>query len=149
MLRIDTAEPVAAPFLPETTAWAEAGRFSPNGKYLASASNAAGPWEVYVASVEDPAKTWKVSRELGSGWAGGGGQPRWSPRGNELFYMMGNDTMLAVPVQTEGPFHHEAPQRLFGLPGMKGNFPEEAPWLAKYEVASDGSRFVFVRRVPR
>jgi Tol biopolymer transport system component len=149
LLRMDLPEPAPDPLLPESAAWVDGARFSPNGKYLAYASNAAGLWEVYVVSVEDPAKTWKVSRELAAGWAGGGGQPRWSPAGNELFYVMGNDTMLSVPVHTEGPFRHDPPQRLFALPGMKGNFPEEAPWLAKYEVASDGRRFVFVRTVPR
>lgn len=149
LLTLNRPEPAAAAFLPGGAAWLDAARFSPNGKYVAYASNAAGPWEVYVASAEDPAKSWKVSRELAAGWAGGGGQPRWSADGKELFYVMGNDTLLAVPVETGGEFRHGPPQRLFALPGMKGNFPEEAPWLAKYEAASDGRRFVFVRTVPR
>ena len=41
------------------------------------------------------------------------------------------------------------PKRLFALPAMRGNFPEEAPWLAKYDVAADGQKFVFVRTLPK
>jgi len=137
----------AQPFLSKSGAWQDGGRFSPNGKYVAYASNAGGPWEVYVAAVDDPGKPWKVSRELASGWAGGGGQPRWRRDGKELFYMMGNDTMLSVEVNTEGAFTFSKPKRLFALPAMRGNFPEEAPWLAKYDVTRDGQRFVFVRTV--
>ena len=149
LLRMETGQPASRDLLDRPDVWADGGRFSPNGKYLAYASNPAGPWEVYVAAVDDPAKSWKVSRELAAGWAGGGGQPRWSAGGKELFYIMGNDTLLSVPVETEGVFRHGPPQRLFALPGMRGNFPEEAPWLAKYEVTSDGQRFVFVRTVAR
>ena len=60
--------------------------------------------------------------------------------------MMGNDTLLSIEVNTEGQFTSSQPKRLFALPGMKGNFPEEAPWLAKYDVSADGQRFLFVRK---
>jgi hypothetical protein len=32
---------------------------------------------------------------------------------------------------------------------MRGNFPEEAPWLHRYDVTADGQRFVFVRTVSK
>lgn len=148
LLAVGGGDGATAGFPVSKGAWADAGKFSPNGRYLAYASNAGGPWEVYVASVEDPARTRKVSRELAQGWAGGGAQPRWRADGKELYYMMG-DTMLAVPVETKATFTFAAPKRLFALPGMKGHFPDEAPWLQKYDAASDGQRFVFVRTVPR
>jgi len=59
------------------------------------------------------------------------------------------DAMVAVEISTEGQFKSGAVKRLFAAPGMMGNFPDEAPWLAKYDVAADGQRFVFVRRVVR
>lgn len=149
LLRLEPTPPVSTAVPVQPNVWMDGARFSPNGKYLAYCSNAAGPWEVYVAAVDNPSQTWKVSRELSNGWAGGGGQPRWSSDGKELFYIMGNDTLLSVPVETSGPFSHKPPQRLFALPAMKGNFPEEAPWLPKYDVTSDGRRFVFVRTVPK
>jgi hypothetical protein len=56
--------------------------------------------------------------------------------------MMG-DAMMAVDIATGST------KRLFAMPGMKGNFPDEAPWLAKYDVSADGQKFVFVRTVTR
>ena len=129
------------------TAWTECARFSPNGLYIAYVSNAEGPFEVYVAATREPSRRrFKVSRILSNGWAGGGGQVRWRADGKELYYMLGNDTMMSVEVNTEGEFRHQAPKRLFAVPGMKGNFPEESPWVPKYDVAADGSKFLFVRK---
>src|SRR5205823_5755419 len=91
---------------------------------------------------------WTSSRtgdyELANGWGGGGGGPRWRADGKELFYMMG-DAMVAVEISAEGQFRSGVVRRLFAVPGMKGNFPDEAPWLAKYDVTADGQNFVFVR----
>ncbi|MSV29140.1 MAG: hypothetical protein EXQ52_10420 [Bryobacterales bacterium] len=130
-------------------AWTEGARFSPNGLFIAYVSNAEGPFEVYVSPTREPRKKWKVSRALSNGWAGGGGQVRWRADGKELFYMMGNDTLLSVEVNTEGEFTYGQPKRLFSAPGMKGNFPDESPWIAKYDASADGQRFVFVRKAAR
>jgi eukaryotic-like serine/threonine-protein kinase len=127
-------------------AWTEVARFSPNGRYIAYASNVEGPFEVYVSPTREPTRKWKVSRPLAMGWAGGGGQVRWRADGKELFYIMGNDTMLSVEVNTEGEFSFGPARRLFSLAGMRGNFPEESPSTPKYDVTADGQRFVFVRK---
>ena len=66
-----------------------------------------------------------------------------------VFYVMGNDTMMAVDVDTQAEFRAGKPRRLFAILGMRGNFPEEAPWLQKYDVSADGQRFVFVRTVAK
>jgi len=149
LLRFGQGEPKSERLFADIAAWQDGARVSPNGKYVAYASNVAGPWEVYVASLDDPKQRWKVSSELSNGWAGGGGQPRWRRDGRELFYVMGNDTMVAVDVETESAFRAGKPKRLFALLGMRGNFPEEAPWLQKYDVTADGQRFIFVRTVPK
>ncbi|MFN7920506.1 MAG: hypothetical protein U0Q16_10440 [Bryobacteraceae bacterium] len=146
--RLGEDEPIA--LLGNGPAWTEGARFSPNGLYIAYVSNAEGPFEVYVAATREPRKRWKVSRPLANGWAGGGGQVRWRADGRELFYMMGNETMMSVEVSTgEGEFQHSAPKRLFAISRMKGNFPEEAPWLPKYDVTADGQKFVFVGTVKK
>lgn len=142
--QIGDSDPI--PLFSGMNGWTEGARFAPNGLYIAYVSNVEGPFEVYVSPTREPRRKWKISRPLSNGWAGGGGQVRWSRDGKELFYMMGNDTLMSVEVSTEGEFRHSEPKRLFALPGMKGNFPEEAPWLAKYDVAPDG-RFVFVTAV--
>jgi Tol biopolymer transport system component len=149
MLHLAGSGPKSERLFPEISAWQEGARISPNGKYFAYVSNADGPFEVYVASLADPKQRWKVSRVLANGWAGGGGQPRWRKDGRELFYVMGNDTLMSVEVETETAFRAGEPKRLFALLGMRGNFPEEAPWLQKYDVTPDGQRFVFVRTVAK
>jgi dipeptidyl aminopeptidase/acylaminoacyl peptidase len=150
LLRLDSPEPVSTRLFPDISAWQDGARISPNGKYVAYASNIAGLWEVYVASLAQPSQRWKVSLELANGWAGGGGQPRWRRDGRELFYVLGNDTVLSVEVNTESAaFTAGKPKRLFAVLGMRGNFPEEAPWLQKYDVTSDGQRFVFVRTIAK
>jgi Tol biopolymer transport system component len=45
------------------------GQFSPDGKWVAYASNESGKWEIYVTSFPDAHGKWKVSN-------GGGDQPR-------------------------------------------------------------------------
>jgi eukaryotic-like serine/threonine-protein kinase len=147
LLRFGGAEPRSSRLLPDISAWQDAARISPDGRYVAYASNAAGPWEVYVASLEKPDQRWKISLELSNGWAGGGGQPRWRRDGRELWYVLGNDTMMSVDVETGPVFRAGKPKRLFAVLGMRGNFPEEAPWLQKYDVTTDGQRFLFVRTV--
>ncbi|MBS1982895.1 MAG: PD40 domain-containing protein [Bdellovibrionales bacterium] len=130
--------------------WNEGARYSPDGRWIAYVSNAGGPFEVYVADAAAPERSWKVSRELANGWAGGGGQPRWSADGSQLYYMMGSDTMLSVQVDASGAQpKFSPPKRLFAILGMRGNFPEEAPWLTRYDVTKDGQRFVFVRTVAK
>lgn len=141
------AAPEAKPFITHETAWVDGARYSPDGRFVAYVSNVGGPFEVYVAPADNPSKSWKVSRELANGWAGGGGQVRWRSDGKELFYVMNNEVMLSVEV-SDGP-KFGTPKRLFALPAMKGNFPEEAPYLAKYDVTKDGQRFLFVRTVPK
>ena len=148
-LRLDRTPPEEVEILKVPGVWHDAAQFSPDGRYLAYASNADGPWEVWVLDVEQPGRRWKVSRPLSAGWAGGGGQPRWRADGRELFYVMG-DTMMTVDVTTDGAaFTHGTPAKLFAAPGMRGNFPDESPWLHKYAVTGDGQRFVFVRTVAR
>jgi len=138
------------PFIPQKAGvWVDGGKFSPNGAYFAYSSNEDGTWEVYVCDSSDPAKKWKVSRELTGGWAGGGGQPRWRGDGKELFYIMNQDTIVSLPVETEGEFTHSDAKKLFTFSSTRGNFQDEAPWLHKYDVTADGQRFLFVRRVTR
>jgi Tol biopolymer transport system component len=145
LLRMDEGRGTPLDLLKKPPTWYDSAVFSPDGHYLAYASNISGPWEVHVISLKDPSQSWQVSRGLSLGWAGGGGQPRWRADGRELFYIMGNDTMVSVGVSTQGGFTHDKPVKLFSLTDMKGNFPDETPWRHKYDVTRDGQRFVFVR----
>jgi dipeptidyl aminopeptidase/acylaminoacyl peptidase len=148
LLRMDRGKHDVREFLPaEPGVWNDGGRFSPNGKYYAFSSNAGGGWEVYVCEVENPTRRWRVSRPLGPGWAGGGWQPRWRGDGKELFYLLDSDTVASVEVDTSGELTHGEAKKLFTARNMRGNFPDESPWLHRYDATDDGERFVFVRKV--
>jgi hypothetical protein len=53
--------------------------FSPDGRWLAYASNETGTWEVYVRTLPDDGRKVRVS-------GAGGTLPRWLPNGRELAY---------------------------------------------------------------
>jgi eukaryotic-like serine/threonine-protein kinase len=72
-------------------------QISPNGKWLAYASNEFGPNEVYVCPFPDVnGGTRKVSTNGGYG-------PLWSPKGREIFYRS-SESVMAIPVETEPTF---------------------------------------------
>ena len=56
------------------------GQISPDGKWVAYASNESGDWEVYVTTFPAATGKWQVSR-------GGGTEPRWRGDGKEIFYI--------------------------------------------------------------
>jgi hypothetical protein len=73
------------------------GQFSPDGKWVAYASNETGKWEIYVTSFPDARVRWQIS-------SGGGEQPRWRGDGKELFYLSLDGKMMAAPVTTGAHF---------------------------------------------
>jgi eukaryotic-like serine/threonine-protein kinase len=82
------------------------GQFSPDGKWVAYASNESGRWEVYVTSFPEAKGKWQVS-------SGGGEQPRWRGDQKELFYFSPEAKIMALPVKTTGGFDPGVPAELF------------------------------------
>jgi Tol biopolymer transport system component len=52
---------------------------SPNGRWLAYASDETGEFQIFVQAFPGPGGKWQISNA-------GGNWPRWSPDGTELFY---------------------------------------------------------------
>jgi serine/threonine-protein kinase len=69
--------------------------FSPDGRWLAYASNESGRWEIYVRRFSNDATKIRVS-------AAGGVVPRWSPNGRELLYRTSEQHVMVVPYQLRG-----------------------------------------------
>ena len=67
---------------------------SPNGKWLAYASNENGRTDIFVTSFPAGMGKWQIS-------AGGGDTPRWRADGKELFFTA-SDRIMAVDVDTTG-----------------------------------------------
>jgi hypothetical protein len=113
------------------------GQFSPDGKWVAYASNETGKWEIYVTSFPQPRGKWQVS-------VGGGEQPRWRGDGRELFYLSSDSKMMAVPVTTGVNFEARTPVALFQAAPRQ---PIPIFDLFAYDVSRDGQRFLINTQV--
>jgi eukaryotic-like serine/threonine-protein kinase len=108
------------------------GHFSPDGKWVAYASNESGSWEIYVTSFPEARGKWQVSSQ-------GGEQPRWRGDGKELFYLSSDGKVMAVPVTEGANFDAGAPVALFQANAREAAATTEQ---AFYDVARDGQRFL-------
>jgi serine/threonine protein kinase len=109
--------------------------FSPDGNYVAYASDESGRYEVYVKPFPSGEGKSQVS-------IAGGAVPRWSRRGDELFFASGNDIM-AVHVQTKPSLVLGQPQKLFSRRPVRSDRPEGL--YDAYDVSADGQRFVMLQ----
>jgi Tol biopolymer transport system component len=128
-----------------------AGRFSPDGRFLAYVSNEADPDpvlgrnEVYVRSFDPSTGTagegkWQLSKN------GAAGMELWRGDGKEFFFRQfvepGAEDLIVMAgdVSTTPVFSAATPKALFTLPGpLGGNFGN---------ISKDGQHFVFAINVP-
>ena len=83
-------------------------RVSPNGKWLAYASDETKQQEIYVQSFPVPGGKQQISTN-------GGTYPQWSRNGKELFFFSLDDKLMVVDVKASGDnFDAGAPRPLFG-----------------------------------
>jgi eukaryotic-like serine/threonine-protein kinase len=118
-------------FLPKDSSKTN-GQISPDGKWVAYASNESGEWEIYVTTFPSAAGKWQVSR-------GGGTEPRWRGDGKEIYYIGPTETLMAVTVETGGGLSSGAPIPLFQI---RGRAPISSTDLFTYDVTKDGKRFL-------
>jgi len=107
------------------------GTLSPDGKWIAYASDESGTYETYVQafSGEGPAsgRKWQVSYS-------GGTWPKWGRDGKELFFISAARELVAVEVKTGPTFQAGSPLPLFAT----GIFTPDA----SFDVTADGRRFL-------
>jgi Tol biopolymer transport system component len=115
------------------------GRVSPDGRYIAYAGRGTQGQEVFIRSFPDGEARQQVSTE-------GGMTPRWSPRGDELFYVNGEDVM-AVSVSGGANLDLGETHRLFTRQQASSGFPDgwSTNWLSNLEVTPDGESFLILR----
>ncbi|MEJ2504078.1 MAG: hypothetical protein P8177_12340, partial [Gemmatimonadota bacterium] len=106
---------------------------SPDGRWIAYESRETGRDEVYVRpfpEVED--NRWQVS-------VGGGRQPVWSPDGRELYYVRGDDELVAAGIDAGPPFNVTRREALFPAGDVAGTGEDHAV----YDIHPDGDRVLF------
>ncbi len=119
------------PFV-RTPSNATAPRFSPDGHFIAYASDESGRYEIFVRPYPGPGGKWQISTD-------GGTEPVWNPKGRELFYRSGNK-MMAVEVTTQVTFLAGKPKTLF-----EGSYVPTPRSFPNYDVSPDGQRFLMLK----
>lgn len=107
------------------------GRLSPDGRWLAFASDETGALEIYLQSLTQPGIRHTVS-------VGGGSEPRWRADGRELFYLGEDLSVMSVELTPGDASRMSAPRKLFRVPMARGR----SLYINHYDVAADGQRFV-------
>lgn len=109
--------------------------FSPDGRWIAYATDESGREEVYVRPYPGPGNIIPISTD-------GGMAPVWSPEGKVLYYVDTSSSkmkMMAVSFITEPEIHISKPELLF-----EGKYFGASPWGRNYDIAPDGTRFIMV-----
>jgi serine/threonine protein kinase/Tol biopolymer transport system component len=108
---------------------------SPDGRWMAYASNESGRYEVNVRSYPGPGVVTQVS-------ADGGFEPIWSPDGREIYYRtQEGKRVMAVE------FTPDAPTPRLGKPRLlfEGRFAGLETYGRRYDLAPDGERFLMLQ----
>jgi Tol biopolymer transport system component len=116
----------------------EQGRFSPDGRWIAYASDESGRTEIYIQPFPAPAnggsKT-PISRD-------GGSEPRWRRDGKELFYFSSDGKLMAADVTEGRTFNASIPRILFQVPVAQIAHNAVVSQVFGWDVAPDGKRFL-------
>jgi DNA-binding winged helix-turn-helix (wHTH) protein/Tol biopolymer transport system component len=84
-------------------------QISPDGRWIAYASDESGRWEVYVQAFPGLGAKRAIS-------AGGGSEPQWRRDGRELFYLSDDGVLMSVDVTPGEPLQVSRPTTLFRTP---------------------------------
>lgn len=104
--------------------------FSPNGRWLAYASDESGRFEIYVQRFPGPGEKRIVSNE-------GGTEPVWARNGRELYYLNG-ERIMQVSVATRPELAVGKPRQLFKIqPAAMTSGPN-------FDVTPDGKKFLVI-----
>ena len=92
---LDLNEKRLIALVPDDKFYRRAAEISPDGRWLAYVSNESGREDVYVQSFPGNANRVQIS-------SGGGVMPRWRGDGRELYYIAGDQKVVAVEIRTAG-----------------------------------------------
>ena len=105
---------------------------SPDGRWLAYASDESGDMQVYLTTWPSLDGKWRVSADKAA-------MPRWRRDGGELFFLAHDQQLMSASVAVDG----RAPK--LGLPRPLFKVQKQVPYLARttrWAVLPDGDRFL-------
>jgi len=105
---------------------------SPDGRWLAYASNESGRMEIFMGPFPGLGGKWQISNA-------GGTEPIWSKDGKQLFYRRSAQVWV-VGIRTEGGFYAGRPHLLFEQRGLGFGDP-----IRNWDLAPDGRSFLMVK----
>jgi eukaryotic-like serine/threonine-protein kinase len=103
---------------------------SPDGKFLAYASDETGRYEIYVQTFPKAGRRWQISST-------GGTEPRWRGDGGELYYISADKQMMAASLKLGHHLGISTPVPLFRV-----QTPSPSVYRSNYDVTRDGKRFL-------
>jgi eukaryotic-like serine/threonine-protein kinase len=129
---MDTAERTPTPYV-VTPADEREADFSPNGRFVAYASDESGTGEIYVQPYPPTGAKWRIS-------SAGGSWPRWRRDGRELYYLQPDLKLMAAEMTADGGGKsiRSGPARALFTSSMRRVINSGR----EYDVAADGSRFL-------
>ena len=104
--------------------------FSPDGRWLAYASNESGGYQVYVRAFPDKGGKWQVSNS-------GGVNPLWSRNGRELFFRTEDNQIMVASYTVKGDSFVADKPRVWSEKRIAS-----LGFTATYDIAPDGKRIV-------
>ena len=106
-----------------------AGRFAPDGRWVAYDSTESGRREVWIQPFPPTGSRWQISTT-------GGATPVWRGDGRELFYIAADGSLMAVPIAVAGATPTWSPPRALFMTMFAGGIYGEVA------VSRDGQRFL-------
>jgi dipeptidyl aminopeptidase/acylaminoacyl peptidase len=106
------------------------GKFSPDTRWVAYASDETGKYEVYIQAFPQASGKFQVS-------TGGGGNPMWSKNGKELYFLAPDKRLMAVDIDGSG----SSPR--LGIPRpLFSTGVDIFASVNRYAVTREGRRFI-------
>ena len=113
------------------------GMFSPDGRWLAYASNESGRFEVYVRPFPGPGGAWQIS-------SGGGTLPTWSRTTKELLYGTLDQRIMSVSYSVDGGSFRVAAPRVWA----EGRYRMLGPVVNRHFDLHPDGRTLVLSKVP-
>jgi len=110
--------------------WQSMPRFAPDGRHVVYSSSGAGFTDLFVRSFPGGDGPWQVSRQ-------GGASPRWSPKGDRLYYL-DEDRMMEVAVQWQPRVAFGTPRAIFASDEIGIDYRR------RFDCAVDGRHFLMM-----